>query len=105
MMTKTPYAPLPPIWGGDPICAMESDKFYAAIFNEKTAVRIDVVRKDMQDGITWDELQRIKSECGYGDMDAVEYYPKDRDVFNTGNVRHLFIMKDEFPFIRRASNG
>lgn len=27
------------------------------------------------DGISWEELQQIKQECGYGEWDAVEVYP------------------------------
>lgn len=45
------------------------------------------------DGITWDELQRIKSECGFGHMEAVEFYPADADVVNVSNMRHLWILE------------
>jgi hypothetical protein len=33
-----------------------------------------------KDGITWEDLQQIKSELGYGDRLAVEIYPKDCDL-------------------------
>ena len=45
-----------------------------------------------EDGITWDELQSIKMQCGYGDFDAMEIYPADRDIVNVANMRHLWIM-------------
>lgn len=58
-----------------------------------------------KDGISWDDLQLIKAKLGYGDRDAVECYPKDKDVVNVANIRHLFILpKDhDFPFFWRAT--
>lgn len=50
------------------------------------------------DGISWDELQQIKRECGYGDADAVEVYPADDDVVNVANMRHLWIMDQPLNF-------
>jgi hypothetical protein len=55
------------------------------------------------DGITWDELQDIKSKIGYGHLDAVEVYPKDVDIVNVANMRHLVVLpKDHnLPFVWR----
>lgn len=53
------------------------------------------------DGIAWDDLQRLKSECGRGDRDAVEIFPRDRDVVNVANMRHLWVFPDEFPLTWR----
>ena len=57
--------------------------------------------------ITWDELQRLKHECGYGELDAVEVYPADEDVVNVANMRHLFVMKYPVLFAWRkgSKNG
>lgn len=62
-------------------------------------VRLSICRTSMdgdrwKDGITWDELQRIKRECGYGDADAIEAFPADRDVVNVANMRHLWVMAE-----------
>lgn len=46
------------------------------------------------DGITWDQLQDIKSKLGYGHRDAVEIYPKDEDVVNVANIRHLWVLSE-----------
>jgi len=54
-----------------------------------------------KDGITWDELQRIKNEVGYGDADAVEIYPADDDVVNVANMRHLWVLDARIPFAWR----
>lgn len=42
--------------------------------------------------ITWEELQRLKREAGYGEFDAVEVFPPDADVVNVANMRHLWIL-------------
>lgn len=87
---------------GEPsIGAWESTVFFAAAFQEDGCIRLDVFRKDMEDGITWDELQKIKNGCGFKHQDAIEFYPKDSDVINTGNYRHLYIMAEPLKFIRR----
>lgn len=62
-------------------------------------VRLSVCRTSIsgdrwQDGITWDELQRLKRECGYGNADAIEVFPADIDVVNVANMRHLWVMAD-----------
>ncbi len=62
-------------------------------------VRLSVCRTVLagdrwKDGITWDELQRLKRECGYGDADAIEIFPADVDVVNVANMRHLWIMAE-----------
>lgn len=33
-----------------------------------------------------------QSAAGYGDRDAVEAYPKNSDVVNVANIRHLWIL-------------
>lgn len=68
---------------------------YPATF--PATVRLSVCRTSLagdrwQDGIEWEELQRLKSECGYGDSDAVEVFPADKDVVNVANMRHLWVM-------------
>lgn len=46
-----------------------------------------------KDGIAWDDIQRIKAECGYGDQCAIELYPPDRLVVNVANLRHIWIVE------------
>lgn len=57
------------------------------------------------EGVSWDELQAIKKQCGYGDHDAVEVFPRDVDVVNVANMRHLWILDQTEPlrFAWRAS--
>jgi hypothetical protein len=46
------------------------------------------------ESITWDDLQRIKAEVGYGDRCAVEVYPPDNLIVNVQNMRHLWILNE-----------
>ena len=69
-------------------------------------VRLTICRTSLagdrwQDGITWDDLQRLKRECGYGDADAIEIFPADMDVVNVANMRHLWVMAEPVEFAWR----
>jgi hypothetical protein len=44
--------------------------------------------------ISWDDLQRIKREIGRGEMYAVEVYPRDADLVNVANMRHLWLFDE-----------
>jgi hypothetical protein len=50
------------------------------------------------DGLGWEELQAIKREVGYGDWYAIEIYPRDFDVVNVANFRHLWMFETPLPF-------
>lgn len=77
-----------------------SSDFLVQIFDDQKGVgcRISVNRTTIdnqgrwRDGITWDELQRIKANVGFGDKWAVEVFPPDSSVVNVANMRHLWIV-------------
>lgn len=82
----------------------DSKDFQAAAFNTGPGVtRLAVQRGDQASGISWDDLQRIKRECGYGDKDAIEFYPREADVVNLANLRHLYIFDEKLPLVLRPS--
>lgn len=54
-----------------------------------------------KDGISWDELQNIKGQCGYAAHDAIEIYPPYCDVVDVANIRHLWILREPLPFAWR----
>lgn len=65
-----------------------------------TVSRTIIKGKSWEDNIPWDDLQRLKSECGYGDEIAVEVYPSNDNVVIEANMRHLWIMRpDQVPFV------
>lgn len=72
--------------------------------------RLSIIRSQFtnsdnwKDGITWDELQHLKHECGRGDKFAVEVYPADSDVVNVANMRHLWVLPEPPEYAWRADN-
>lgn len=75
-----------------------SNKLLVQVFEENNCMRITVNRTAInsdgsyKDGLTWDDLQAIKRHVGFGDKDAIEIYPADRDIVNVANMRHLWVM-------------
>lgn len=80
-----------------------SRKYLAQVFQESNCLRISINKTSTKgnrwdDGLTWDELQQIKHDIGYGNMLAVEIYPRDCDVVNVANMRHLWLPEFPLPF-------
>ena len=88
-------------WLEPSISVWESDEFSIGAFMDQGFIRLDIMRRDMTDGITWDELNQIKNECGFSEFDACEFFPRQRDIVNTANVRHLYISSSLFPVLKR----
>ena len=78
-----------------------SAKYLAQVFDEPHGVqRISANRTTARpdgrwdDAITWDEMQEIKRQIGMGDKYAIEVYPRDCDIVNVANMRHLWILPE-----------
>ena len=52
---------------------------------------LKIRRRNGEDGITWDELMAAKNE-GFPDEIAIEIYPREEDLVNETNTRHLWIV-------------
>ncbi len=85
-----------------------SRDYLVQVFDATTsaAFRMSVNRTQLEgrgwgQDIPWIDLQRLKHEAGFGDFDAVEVYPRDCDVVNVANMRHLWIMTDVLAFAWR----
>jgi hypothetical protein len=83
-----------------PVRVFRSNRFCVQVFEEAEGMmRLSINRAAIDrngqwlDGITWEELQELKSQAGFGDYDAVEVFPADADVVCIANMRHLFIFK------------
>lgn len=78
-----------------------SQSFLVQVVDDEGHTRISVNRTtckpngNWEDGISWDELQRIKHDVGYGDRSAVEVYPRDSDVIYDANIRHLWVLPQD----------
>lgn len=47
-----------------------------------------------QDGIVWEEMQRIKNECGFAEREAIEIFPPQSDEVKIANMRHLWLLPE-----------
>ena len=86
-------------------------KYLVQVFKDNGVIRISINRVKVNDdggwvdNITWDELQDIKRQVGYGDRLAVEVYPKDMDIENVANMRHLWILDAPIHGVGWAKSG
>ncbi len=94
---------------GGPDRVYRSRRFLVLAFDEseglvRLSVNIaDVGSRGWKEGISWEELQQIKRECGYGEHDACEVFPADKDIVNVANMRHLWVFTaSKIPFAWRA---
>lgn len=93
--------------GSVAIGAFRSRDFVVIVWQEPSGYqRLSINRTEWDESqgrfrgdISWDDLQRLKSEAGFGDVAAVEVYPPDDHVLNTVNLRHLFLMPSNPPFM------
>jgi len=72
--------------------------------------RLSICRSELSgcrwtDGITWDEIQRLKAECGRGDKAAVEIFPPDHDIVDVANMRHIWILDTEPEYMWRKAGA
>lgn len=56
-----------------------------------------------QQDIPWEDMQRLKHECGYGELDAVEVFPRNADIVNVANMRHVFVLERPLSFAWRKT--
>ncbi len=102
-------APPPPLF----LKAMRSSEYLVQFYRVPSPlvrVRLSICRTRLDgqrwaDGIDWETLQRLKSEAGFGDFDAVEVFPSDSDVVNVANMRHLWVLSEPAAFAWRVGNS
>ena len=89
-----------------PLRVWISNEFFAVLYEQLvdgnkrlTVNKTKKNGKDFRDGITWDDLQRIKNECLGEDVWCIECYPAQDELVNVCNQRHLWVL-DEPPKTR-----
>ena len=100
--------PFFPEFETEPLAVWRSKDYLAVLYRQKAdgKIRLTVnsVRRmpsrnrkggtDWRDGITWDELQRIKNETLGPDVWCVEVYPPESELVNVSNMRHLWPLEE-----------
>lgn len=100
-----------PFASAKPIRVLRSRDFVCQIFKctDGATRRLSFCRAEInndgqwKDGISWDELQSLKTQAGFGNYDAVEIYPSDYDIVNVANMRHLWIVDTPITFKWKAT--
>lgn len=80
-----------------------SRRFLVQMFDEQPFQGIDTRRISIsrvtvlqsgrwEEGVTWEEMMQIKREIGFGDWYGVEVFPRDQDIVNVANMRHLWML-------------
>lgn len=87
-----------------PVGLWRSRHYLAQLFEEKPVGFIDVMRLTVNrctrvaggwgENIPWQDLMRCKREAGFGGWYGIEIYPRDRDVVNVANMRHLWLLSE-----------
>ena len=78
--------------------ALRSRYFLVQIFEDGDVIRMSVNKTDVnndgswKENISWEDLQQLKRQAGYGTSYAIEVYPRDVDLVNVANMRHLWIL-------------
>lgn len=99
-----------------PLGVWVDNEFLAVLYEQRAdgSRRLTVNRrrrngKDWRDGITWDDLQRIKNECLGPETWCIESYPSESALVNVSNQRHLFVLNEppthKFPTESAVSDG
>ncbi len=80
------------------IAVWRSRDYLVQVFEEPDdMLRVSMCRTTVRgdsrwdDGLSWDEMQRIKREIRLGDSWAVEIFPADEHIVNVANMRHLWV--------------
>lgn len=84
-----------------PLRVWLSNDYLAVLYQQRidgkkrlTVNRTRMNGRSWRDGITWDELQRIKNETLGADVWCVEVYPPESELVNVSNMRHLWVLKE-----------
>jgi hypothetical protein len=106
-MQADPAVPPDMLESGKVLGAWKSRDFSCVAWSSSSPnimCRLSINRLDLDNegnwlgGISWDDLFRIKNECGFGDCDAVEVYPAEDKLVNVSNVRHLWVFANRLNF-------
>lgn len=103
-VAREEWPPMPPGIQNPPERVWLSRDYLAALYRDVAPdgkgiayMRLSVnrTRRDgagWRDGITWDELQRVKNECLGPEVWCAEAYPAESAKVDVANIRHLYVL-------------
>jgi len=107
-LVSVPLEDMPP--STKAIAVWRNREYLVQVYHEKESgvvARLSINRTSLdalggwRQDIPWEDMQRLKREAGYGGFDAVEVFPRDMDVVNVANMRHLWVLQEQLPFAWR----
>lgn len=108
-LSKDLWPPAIPGWT-PPVSVWRSKLYFVQVFeHDGGVIRLTINRTmcdnrgNWLDGITWDELYRIKNKLGYSDRQAIEIFPPEKDLVNVANMRHIWILPTPVPVNLKAN--
>ena len=89
---------------GDLRACWRNNVFAVQAFARDGATHLAIRRHDGAEIGGWSDLQRIKNELAGPDRVAVEIYPRESELEDAANMRHLFVLPEgaEAPFTIRG---
>ena len=80
-----------------PSVVWRSSDFLVMLYQHEEKPRLSICRTSLYgdkfaDNISWDEIQRLKREAGFGEQCAIEIFPPDSAVVNVANMRHIWLV-------------
>lgn len=87
-----------------PLRSWVSRKYLVSLYEDSHCLRMTICRTSVDnngnwvDGITWDEIQAIKEEVGYGNMWGLEVFPASDKLVNVASMRHVFLFPNKPEF-------
>ena len=100
-----------PLPKGAPIKAWRNKEFLVQLYDQEGHSRLSINRSDVnkdgnwKEGISWDQLMKLKNQAGFEDQWAVEVFPPDSSVVNVANIRHLFLLPEAPEFAWRKEEA
>jgi hypothetical protein len=112
-LAEVPRTEWPPRSPEKLIRVLRSRDFMVQVYQEAgNIVRLSVQRcaydtatGRWKDGISWDDLQHLKTLAGFADQAAVELYPPLASEVNVANLRHLFVLPEPPTFMWKNGKG
>lgn len=113
-MVPVPPAEWPPILAITcrVVRVWRSRDYLAVLYGEPSGqlrLSVNSTRRNAQgewkDGITWDELWRVKNECLGREVWCAEAYPAESCIVREHNIRHLFVLDGKPDWAWDLRNG
>src|SRR5690348_1630790 len=101
--------PITPASHEKPIELWRSRRFLVQIYEPKSGAQrmtictTEPIGSTWRDGITWDDIQLLKAECGRAESWAVEIFPAKNEIVNVANMRHVWLLPNAPEFAWRKA--